>query len=211
MSKREEQRAATRARIVEAAADSLVEAGTAATTTVEVQRRAGVSRGALLHHFATHEELFGAAVGRLVQRNEEAVREELDAVPATGDPLLRALRVLRAVLRRPSFGAELELWAVARTNPSLRQVLRRAEGAARRDLYRVVDELLGPEITQSPGYPLVGELTVQLLLGLAISDVLHREDADRDRLLEQWALVARPLLAAPAPPRPETPPRRHDE
>ena len=211
MSKREEQRAATRARIVEAAADSLVEAGTAATTTVEVQRRAGVSRGALLHHFATHEELFGAAVGRLVQRNEEAVREELDAVPATGDPLLRALRVLRAVLRRPSFGAELELWAVARTNPSLRQVLRRAEGAARRDLYRVVDELLGPEITRSPGYPLVGELTVQLLLGLAISDVLHREDADRDRLLEQWALVARPLLAAPAPARPETPPRRHDE
>ena len=211
MSKREEQRAATRARIVEAAADSLVEAGTAATTTVEVQRRAGVSRGALLHHFATHEELFGAAVGRLVQRNEEAVREEMDAVPVAGDPLLRALRVLRAVLRRPSFGAELELWAVARTNPSLRQVLRRAEGAARRDLYRVVDELLGPEITRSPGYPLVGELTVQLLLGLAISDVLHREDADRDRLLEQWALVARPLLAAPAPARPETPPRRHDE
>lgn len=206
MSKREEQRAATRARIVRAAADSLVEVGAAATTTVEVQRRAGVSRGALLHHFATHEELFGAAVGRLVQRNEEAVREELDAAPASGDPLLRALRVLRAVLRRPSFGAELELWAVARTNPPLRQVLRRAEGAARRDLYRVVDELLGTEITRSPGYPLVAELTVQLLRGMAISDVLYREDTDRDRLLEQWVLVARPLLAAPAPARPEAPP-----
>lgn len=199
MSKREEQRAATRARIVEAAVESLVEAGAAATTTVEVQRRAGVSRGALLHHFATHEELFGAAVGRLVQRNEDAVREELAAAPASGDALLRGARILRAVLRRPSFGAELELWAVARTNPRLRQVLRRAEGAARRDLFRVVGEILGPEVTGMPGYPLVAELTVQLLRGMAISDVLYREDADRDALLEQWVEVVRPLLAAPGP------------
>ncbi|QKW36886.1 TetR/AcrR family transcriptional regulator [Actinomadura sp. NAK00032] len=197
MSKREEQRVATRARIVEAAVESLVEAGVAATTTVEVQRRAGVSRGALLHHFATHEELFGAAVGRLVQRNEDAVREELDAVPASGDALLRGVRVLRAVLRRPSFGAELELWAVARTNPRLWRVLRRAEGAARRDLFRVVGEILGPEVTGMPGYPLVAELTVQLLRGMAISDVLYREDADRDALLERWVEVVRPLLAGP--------------
>ncbi|OLT36933.1 hypothetical protein BJF79_30355 [Actinomadura sp. CNU-125] len=209
MSKREDQRDATRAKIVRAAADSLVEAGAAATTTVEVQRRAGVSRGALLHHFATHEDLFGAAVGALVRRNEDAVREELAAAPAEGDPLLRALRVLRAVLRRPSFGAELELWAVARTNPRLRQVLRRAEGAARPDLYRVVGEILGAEVTAAPGYPLVAELTVQLLRGVAISDVLYREDADRDLLLEQWVRIARPLLAAsppgPADPRNEEP------
>lgn len=196
MSKREEQRAATRARIVEAAVDSLVEAGAAATTTVEVQRRAGVSRGALLHHFPTREELFGAAVGGLVQRNEDAVREESAAAPASGDVLLRGVRVLRAVLRRPSFGAELELWAVARTDPRLRRVLRRAEGAARRDLFRVVGETLGPQVTEMPGYPLVAELTVQLLRGIAISDVLYREDADRDALLERWVEVVRPLLAA---------------
>ncbi|MFI9170028.1 TetR family transcriptional regulator [Streptomyces lincolnensis] len=48
--------------------------------TLEVQRRAGVSRGALLHHFPTLEELLGAAVARLVERNEEAVRKELAAV-----------------------------------------------------------------------------------------------------------------------------------
>ncbi|MDL4817253.1 TetR/AcrR family transcriptional regulator [Actinomadura opuntiae] len=199
MPKREEQRDATRRRIVEAAVESLVEAGVAATTTVEVQRRAGVSRGALLHHFASHEDLLGAAIALLVQRNEDAVQEESAALPSSGDRMTDGLRVLRRVLGRPSFGAELELWAVARTNPRLRQVLRRAEGEARRDLYRVIGDLFGPELTAAAGYELVAGLTVQLLRGLAISDVLYREDADRDAPLEQWARIVRPLLADPSP------------
>lgn len=192
--KRDEQRAATRARIVDAAVESLIEAGVAATTTLEVQRRAGVSRGALLHHFPTREELFGAAVGSLVARNEQAVRHELTATATGGDPFLRSVRVLRAVMRGRSFAAELELWAVARTNPPLREALRRAEGAARRDLYRVVDDVMGPELTASAAYPMVAELTVQLLRGIAISDLLSRETAGRDALLEQWARIVRPLL-----------------
>ncbi|MGW0823861.1 TetR/AcrR family transcriptional regulator [Streptomyces sp. NPDC002845] len=194
MSRRDEQRAATRARIVDAAVDSLIEVGVAATTTLEVQRRAGVSRGALLHHFPTREDLFGAAIGLLVARNERVVREELAAASPDGDPLARSLRVLRSVMCGPSFGAEMELWAVARTNPRLRDGLRRAEGAARRDLYRVVDEVMGPELTASTAYPAVAELTVQLLRGMAISDVLYREDTDRDVLLERWGRIVRPLL-----------------
>lgn len=194
MGKRDEQREATRAGIVDAAVKSLIEVGVAATTTLEVQRRAGVSRGALLHHFPTREELFGAAISLLVARNEQAVRQELTTAVTEDDPLLRSLRVLRAVMRGPSFAAELELWAVSRTDPRLRNALRHAEGAARRDLYRVVDEVMGPELTASAAYPTVAELTVQLLRGIAISDVLSREEAGRDALLEQWARIVRPLL-----------------
>ncbi|MEE1757812.1 TetR/AcrR family transcriptional regulator [Streptomyces sp. SP18BB07] len=194
MSKRDEQRDATRARIVDAAVESLVETGAAETTTLAVQRRAGVSRGALLHHFPTREELFGAAVSQLVARNELAVRRELTEAAPEGDPLLRSLRVLRTVMCSPSFAAEMELWAVARTNPRLREVLRHAEGAARRDLYRVVDEVMGPELTASAAHPMVAELTVHLLRGMAISDVLHREDSHREALLERWAQIVRPLL-----------------
>ncbi|MDX2937942.1 TetR/AcrR family transcriptional regulator [Streptomyces ipomoeae] len=197
MGKRDEQRDATRARIVDAAVESLVETGVAETTTLEVQRRAGVSRGALLHHFPTREELFGAAVSLLIARNEQAVRRELTEAAREGDPLLRSLRVLRTVMCSPAFAAEMELWAVARTNSRLREVLRHAEGAARRDLYRVIDEVMGPELTASAAYPTVAELTVQLLRGMAISDVLHREERDRDALLERWARIVRPLLTGP--------------
>ncbi|MGW4032100.1 TetR/AcrR family transcriptional regulator [Streptomyces sp. NPDC004838] len=195
---REEQREATRRRIVEAAVESLIEAGYAASTTLEVQRRAGVSRGALLHHFPSRQELFGAAITELVARNEAAVWEQLADAPPGLDPLSRALWVLRASNTRPAFGAELELWAAARSDTELRTVLRRAEGAAKRDLYRVVGDLVGPEIAASPGYPLVAELTVQLLRGLAISDALYR-DRDDEALLEQWAAVARTVLGNPPP------------
>jgi hypothetical protein len=64
----------------------------------------------------------------------------------------------------------------------------------RRDLYRVVDKVMGPDLTASTAYPAVAELTVQLLRGMAISDVLYREDTDRDALLEQWGRIVRPLL-----------------
>ncbi|KAB2350144.1 TetR/AcrR family transcriptional regulator [Actinomadura rudentiformis] len=196
MTKRDAQREATRQRLVDAAVESLIEEGYAASTTLAVQRRAGVSRGALLHHFPTREELFGAAIGQLVERNEQAVRRELAQAPADPDPVARGLQVLRSAFASPSFGAELELWAAARTSKELRAVLRRAEGAARRDLYRVIGEVLGPEVTGSPAYPMVADLTVQLLRGMAISDVLYREAADQEPLLEQWATVTRMILAA---------------
>ncbi|MEV3971332.1 TetR/AcrR family transcriptional regulator [Streptomyces sp. NPDC050698] len=210
MTSRAEQRDATRAQIVDAAVESLTEVGVAATTTLEVQRRVGVSRGALLHHFPTREDLFGAAIGLLVARNEQAVREELAAARPDGDPLSRSLPVLRSVMCGPSFGAEMELWAVARTNARLRDVLRRAEGAARRDLYRVVDEVMGPELTASAAYPAIAELTLQSLRGMAISNVLYREDTDRDALLERWGRIVRPLLSGSSgsPAAASTPPKR---
>jgi hypothetical protein len=90
-------------------------------------------------------------------------------------------------------------------------MLRRTEGAARRDLYRVIGEVVGDQVTASPAYPLVAALTVQLLRGMAISDALYDEAADRGPLLEQWAAMARALLAAsPAvPPRKEPHERHH--
>ncbi|MGK5557833.1 TetR/AcrR family transcriptional regulator [Actinomadura kijaniata] len=191
---RVQQRDATRRLLVDAAVETLIAKGYAATTTLEVQRRAGVSRGALLHHFPTRQALFGAAVAGLVERNERAVREALAAVAPGADPVARALHVLRAALLTPSFGAELELWTAARTDPGLRAELRRAEGAARRDLYRVIDEVVGPRVTASPAYPVIADLTVQLLRGIAISDVLYRDGAGRGALLDQWAGVVRLML-----------------
>ena len=87
---REQQRLATRRRIVRAAVDSFEALGYAATTTLEVQRRAGVSRGALLHHFRTRAELVAAAVAELVSQNGAASRESLAQASGDLDPIDRA-------------------------------------------------------------------------------------------------------------------------
>ena len=84
--KRDDQRRETRGRIVDAAVRSFVENGYAATTALGVQRDAGVSRGALLHHFPTSEALSAAAVARLVEINLQAVSDELTHTPPARIP-----------------------------------------------------------------------------------------------------------------------------
>lgn len=194
MTRRDEQRAATRQRIVDVAVELLISRGVAAATTAEVQRIAGLSRGALLHHFPTREALLGATIGALVERNEAAIRDAAARMPGDSDRVEAAIEVLRASVARPAFAAELELWASARTDPVLREVLRSEELAARRDLYRVVDDAFGAELVASPVYPHVASMTVQFLRGLAISDVLRGERVAADQLARGWAAVVRAIF-----------------
>lgn len=187
------QREATRQRIVQTAVDLLIERGLVATTTVEVQRVGGFSRGALLHHFPTREAMLGATIRLLMERNEAAARQAEADVPAELDRVERAIRVLCASTVRPAFVAELELWAAARTDNALREVLRREEKRARTDLYRVIDEVFGEDLMTNDRYPIVASLTVQFLRGLAISDVL-RGERGTERLIADWVTVARSIL-----------------
>src|SRR5258705_13964172 len=63
----QQRRDETRRALLDAAVESLIEVGFARTTTLEVQRRADVSRGALLHHFPSKAELLVAAVDHLAE------------------------------------------------------------------------------------------------------------------------------------------------
>lgn len=195
LTKRDLQREATRQRIVETAVELLVSSGVAATTSSAVQRKAGLSRGALLHHFPTHESLFAATVRRLVEINEETVREAGVGQLSADDPVAGAVRTLCRVVDSPSFTAELSLWAAAATDPVLRGVLRAEELASSHDLHRVVDEVFGAELASHPRYPAVASLTVVFLRGLAISRALT-SSSRTDRLMEEWAGVVREVLGA---------------
>ena len=56
----EERSAETKKRLLEATIDYLNELGYNKTGTVEIARRAGVSRGALVHHFPSKHDLIVA-------------------------------------------------------------------------------------------------------------------------------------------------------
>ncbi|MEU3985412.1 TetR/AcrR family transcriptional regulator [Streptomyces sp. NPDC026672] len=193
MTRRDDQRRATEARIVEAAVESLIERGYAATTAQGVQHRIGISRGALLHHFPTREALSAAAVRRLVELNLRAVREEHESAADTGDAIARGVLVLYRASRRPSFATELELWAASRADVELREALRATERAALRELDALIDEIFGPGVTGRPGYRTMVSLTVQFLRGLTISGTMrrHRED---DEIVREWTTLMNRLL-----------------
>lgn len=93
MSKREEQRAQTRARLIEVARRLFVERGYSAVGTEEIVQTAGVTRGALYHHFDGKLELFAAVHEQL----EEELIETIAARMMTATDPLEALRTGIAV------------------------------------------------------------------------------------------------------------------
>src|SRR6202795_4707480 len=60
-----DRRQAAQRKLLDACVSILIERGYAATTTLEVQKQAGVSRGVLLHYFGSRGELISAAARRL--------------------------------------------------------------------------------------------------------------------------------------------------
>ncbi|MGQ0682062.1 TetR/AcrR family transcriptional regulator [Bradyrhizobium sp.] len=185
--------AAMRQRLLDAAVGCLIELGVAATTTLAVQRRAGASRGALLHHFPTHADLLAASVAELVKQNEQAVASSRAAASASHDPLRTAVNALAFAGRQPAYLAELELWAVARTDRPLKQALLAAERAAKREIDRVSAELF-ENWAGSEAYADAVALTQHFVRGLAISENLRSSPARRERLIAAWTGAMRLML-----------------
>src|SRR3954469_18119150 len=118
-----ERTASTRTRLLDAALDVLTEQGYAATTTVEVAKRAGVSRGAQLHHFPTKAELLAAAVEHLYARRRQECRPAVTAMPDGVDRIDTAVDLLWSMFSGPTFPAWLELQVAARTDAELRPLV----------------------------------------------------------------------------------------
>ena len=173
----------------------LIARGYAGTNTVAVQKAAEVSRGALLHHFPTRADLLAAVIGRLLEMHEAAAREALESAPHDADPVTRAIAALDTVVRRPAFVAQMDLWTAARTDPDLARVVSREERRAGSDLARVVDDVFGRPLTEHPRYRAVAGLTVQILRGLALTDVLRGDAESAQRALDDWTDMVHDLLA----------------
>ena len=90
-----EQADATRTALSAAARQLFTERGYAATSTTEIVERAGVTRGALYHHFAAKDDLFRAVFEQLEDEVTKHVAQE--ALTST-DPLEQLRRGTRAYL-----------------------------------------------------------------------------------------------------------------
>jgi len=122
-----ERRESTRSRLLDATIESLVELGYSGTTTLEIERRAGVSRGARIHHYPTKASLLADAVDHLYLQLSAHYDEAFGRGPGTDaaverdvDRLRTGLVLLWSVYRQRSYTAVLELNMAARTDAELR-------------------------------------------------------------------------------------------
>jgi AcrR family transcriptional regulator len=190
-----ERRAMTRTALLDAAVASLVEDGYARTTTRGIAQRAGVSPGALQHHFVSKAELLGETLHHI--RAKWGSEMYAQGVPNNPSIRLRHEQLLDrmwAQYRGPLFQALLELAIGARTDPQLRAQLVGAHQELAQ-LNERVAPILFPELADRPELlPLIatGQATMR---GLALMGLAGEVDPDevwpstRDHILAMNAQV----------------------
>lgn len=197
-STREERTAGSRALILDAAVECLVELGYAGASTLAIQAKAGVSRGRLLHHFPSRDELLVAAAQHLattrVRQTQERVAAALAGEPAGPRRVDRCVELLWSTFQEPHFWAAMELWTAARTNPAVAEALRPAERVVREAIRAVTDTIWGPEVVSHPRFPILREVLFTSMRGAALPYAFENRPAATDPHVAVWKSLAHRLL-----------------
>lgn len=173
-----ERTARTRAALLEATIDCLVETGYAGTTTKEIAARAGVTRGAQAHHFTSKAQLVTEAVRFLAQKMVVEFVVPMRAGATERETIAETLDRLWALHRSEVFAAAIELWLAARTDDELRSSLRSLEQDIMEALAVTANRTL-PELSKHRGLFGLISTTLATLRGLALLTFVH-EDVERE-------------------------------
>jgi AcrR family transcriptional regulator len=173
----------TRARILQAAMRLFAEVGYQAATNAVIAEAAKLTRGAMLYHFATREELVEAAIAHIELQRTRLFDLAASTPPAPGvDAAEHAVDVYWALLHEVPFVAFAELEAAARTDPMLRQRL--AEAQAAFDRAQVGDRIGAlVQAGADPRFQASRDLGRFLLEGLAHGSLTYDVEGRRERLI----------------------------
>jgi AcrR family transcriptional regulator len=185
-----ERSAATREALLDATIVCLVEDGYANTTTARVAERAGVSRGAHLHHFQTRSALVAAAVEHLRARRAEELFAAADALPSGPERIAEGLDLLWSSYSSPLFQGALDLWSAGRTDTELREHLVAIEREFDRQTLKLARRLF-PDAADRPEFERLIEFSISTIRGLTLLDTLH---PGRERSRRQWPFCRAQLV-----------------
>ena len=173
----------TRARILDAAMRLFAENGYHAATNAMIADAANLTRGAMLYHFASREELVEAAIAHIEVERARLFEQAASGPTAPGvDAAEHAIDAYWALLHEIPFIAFAELEAAARTDPMLRERLAGAQSAF--DHNQVGDRFLAlAQAGGDPRFQTSRDLGRFLLEGLARGAMTFDEQARKERLL----------------------------
>lgn len=177
-----------RERLLEATVECLAEKGWSGTSTTVISERAGVSRGAQLHHFPNKNDLVVAAVEHLWVKRDREYRAAMDKLVPGPHRVRDVVRVLGEQFSGDLFEAALELWVAARSDPTLREAVAELELTVGRGTHRLAVDALGVD-ESVPGVRELVQATLDLVRGLGLAGTLTDDSIRRRRILDQWAIA----------------------
>lgn len=174
-----ERREATRTRLLDAAIECIYERGYAGASTTEIARRAGVSRGAQVHHFPSKVELVAAALEHSMERRLAEYEQLLERVPPGHGRLAASIDLLWEEFQSKDCEAWIELAVAARSDAELRPHVLAVSERHR----KAVDEMFRRLIPPAPGeedsifYTGACKFMVALFDGLVLHRMMGYDDA----------------------------------
>jgi AcrR family transcriptional regulator len=189
----EERRAETRAKLLDATIESVLEVGYAATTTRRVAELAGVSQGAQTHHFPHRVDLVCAAVERVAERRIAELRELSAELPTARRQRIDALLDLMwADFSSPMFSVFVKLWVAAADDNELYARLVPVERQLARAIAELAADFAG-DFAGAPGWEGHMQLALSALRGLALTE---RFEPRGRRRRDPWPELKSALRAA---------------
>lgn len=164
-----ERSAGTRELLLAAAIEVLHEQGYAATSTILVAEKAGVSRGAMLHQFRTKADLMTFVVEAVFEAELQHYSEYLKDVTDPRERFLAYPEMAWEVLSRPSGVAVLEILQGSRSDPQLCEMLAPVQARIEKEALEFT-HLAAAE--DARGAMAVMRLVVWAIRGLSIAQVL---------------------------------------
>ncbi|KUJ76256.1 hypothetical protein AVO45_13180 [Ruegeria marisrubri] len=188
-----------KAKVIRAAITCLDKLGYAETSFAKIQARAGVSRGAITHHFPTKQALVAATAMELLSNALGPVERRLGA-PA-GEPAPVHELIMKAwgkVVNSPGGRAMVEILVACRTDPDLYDLLKdqlhdwdRQSRAAIATSYAGT----GPEPDDAE---LLWSMTRNFLRGLVLHDKFVSDPEYIARMVDRFArMMETQLIVAP--------------
>lgn len=190
----EERSADTQRRLMEATIEALDERGYARVTTSEIAERAGVSRGALAHHYATKEELVAVSVEKLLKDSTAEIRSWLDQARSGAMTLDRFLDNLWRMYSGRLLFVTIEHITEARHNEALRGSLIPVVREFHKALDATWREFFQGTSLSRDQVEVVLNATTCLFRGMGVQTVLRNDPAYYEGLLAHWKAHVRGLV-----------------
>ncbi|MGK5554179.1 TetR/AcrR family transcriptional regulator [Actinomadura kijaniata] len=191
----EERRSRTQARLLEATMECLVDLGWSGTSTTEVARRAGVSRGAQQHHYPTKMELVAAALEHLLEAQRLAFESAFAALPPERRNVEGALDLLWEIFRGRPAKALLELAVAARTDDELRPLCRDLNEHILQVILETFEKLFPASNLPEDAVPTTLRGLFAMFVGLSVQNALDEDDAGHQAaVLAQVKSIARLIV-----------------
>jgi AcrR family transcriptional regulator len=192
-----ERRASTQTRLLDATLECVAELGYHRTTTTEVARRAGLSRGAQLHHFGTKAELVVRALDHLHERYNTEFRAAMAELAGSGaNPLEAAIDVLWGLYSTPTGSAWMALSLAAAGDPELRSRMAELDRRSMAMAAATFAELFPGVAGVDPLFSIAPLFTFTVLDGLALRYAVVQDDQQVSAVLDALKAVSRVMAPA---------------